>query len=52
MMKRDNVDYEKITIEIPMSTYLAMKDYCYNSPVGRIFYCDFINRAILSYLKK
>lgn len=51
-MKKDktNVDYKKITVEIPKSTYLKMCYYCSNGHGGKdIFYCDLVNLALLEY---
>lgn len=52
-MKRKNVDYKKITVEIPYTTFLSMDCYCTgnNIPYKKdMFYCDFINLAILEYI--
>lgn len=54
-MKKDkkNVDYKKLTVEIPMTTFLRMERYCSNRYIpGKkdIFYCDFVNRAINDYI--
>lgn len=49
-MKRDNVKYKKITIELPISTYEKMQSYCKCDYCNKIFYKDFINRLILDYL--
>lgn len=53
-MKKDkkNVDYKKLTVEIPYSTFLEMDCYCTSSYSNRkdMFYCDFINLAILEYI--
>lgn len=56
-MKKDkkNVDYKKITVEIPYTTYLEMINYCKDRFYpGRkfLYYCDFINLAILGYIDK
>ena len=56
-MKKDktNVDYKKLTVEIPYTTFLNMDCYCTSNNIpGKkdIFYCDFINRAINYYIDK
>lgn len=50
-MKRKNVEYKKITIELPISTYNDLKRYCKDIPYSKIFYKDVINRAIIGYLR-
>lgn len=50
-MKQNNVKYKKITIELPINTYEKMNRYCRFDCFNRIFYKDFINYAILFYLK-
>lgn len=50
---KKNVDYKKITVEIPMTTFLSMDCYCTNNilpGVKDMFYCDFVNLAILEYI--
>lgn len=54
-MKKDkkNVDYKKLTVEIPVITFLNMDCYCTNvsDPTKKdIFYCDFIKLAIDYYI--
>ncbi len=54
-MKKDkrNVDYKKLTVEIPMVTFLKMDCYCTSLVVPNkkdMFYCDFIKRAIDYYI--
>ncbi len=53
-MKKDkiNVDYKKLTIEIPFVTFLEMEFYCIDEFTGRknLFYCDFIKKAIEFYI--
>ena len=54
-MKKDkkNVHYKKITVEIPYTTYLSMDSYCtseYYPDKKDLYYCDFINLAILEYI--
>lgn len=56
-MKKDkkNVHYKKITVEIPYTTYLSMDCYCTSNNIpGKkdLYYCDFINIAILEYIDK
>ena len=56
-MKKDkkNVHYKKITVEIPYTTYLSMDCYCTGNNIpGKkyLYYCDFINIAILEYIDK
>lgn len=56
-MKKDkrNVDYKKLTVEIPMTTFLSMDCYCSSEfyPNKKdIYYCDFVNDAILEYINK
>lgn len=51
---KKNVDYKKITVEIPYTTYLDMIYYCESEfyPGKKdLYYCDFINLAILDYIK-
>lgn len=54
-MKKDkkNVDYKKLTVEIPMTTFLEMDLYCTSDffPGKKdIYYCDFIKNAIEYYI--
>lgn len=52
-MKKNNVDYKKLTVEIPMTTFLEMDLYCTSDFIpGKkdIYYCDFIKRAIEFYI--
>ena len=50
---RTNVDYKKLTVEIPFTTFLEMDIYCtddYNSGRKIMYYCDFIKNAIEYYI--
>ena len=50
---KKNVDYKKLTVEIPMTTFLEMDYYCEDDYIpGKksIFYCDFIKNAIEYYI--
>lgn len=50
---KNNVDYKKLTVEIPMTTFLEMDIYCTSDffPNKKdIYYCDFIKRAIEFYI--
>lgn len=54
-MKKDkrNIDYKKLTVEIPMTTFLEMDLYCTSDFMpGKkdMYYCDFINLAIEFYI--
>ena len=54
-MKKDkkNVDYKKLTVEIPMTTFLEMDLYCSSDYIPKkkdIYYCDFIKLAIEFYI--
>lgn len=54
-MKKDkkNVVYKKLTVEIPLKTFLQMDLYCksdfYPGKKG-LYYCDFIKSAIEFYI--
>ena len=55
IIKKDkkNVDYKKLTVEIPMTTFLEMDLYCssdYYPNKRDIYYCDFIKNAIEFYI--
>lgn len=50
---KKNVSYKKLTVEIPLTTFLSMDYYCkseFNPNKKDLYYCDFINLAILEYL--
>lgn len=52
---KKNVHYKKLTVEIPYTTFLEMDCYCSRNNIPNkkdIFYCDFINLAILYYIDK
>lgn len=51
-MKNNNVKYKKVTIELPVSTYNMMKEYCKGDYLIKFFYKDFINFAIIDYLDR
>lgn len=54
MKNKKNVDHKKITVEIPYTTYLGMIYYCeseHYSGKKDLYYCDFVNLAILEYLR-
>lgn len=51
-MKKNDIDYKKLTIEIPYTTFLQMKNYCMAYTNGKkIYYRDFIKFAIEYYIK-
>lgn len=49
---KKNVDYKKLNVEIPMTTFLEMDLYCHGTFPNKkdIFYCDFVNLAIKYYI--
>ena len=50
---KKNVDYKKLTVEIPFTTFLEMDLYCTSDYIpGKkdIYYCDFIKLAIEFYI--
>ena len=49
-MKRENVVYKKITIELPIDVYNDLKIYC-KSGMFNVFYKDVIANAIRGYLR-
>lgn len=51
-MKIDNVKYKKITIELPVSTYDKLREYCKSPYRVSLFYKDVINYALLRFLNK
>lgn len=53
MKDKKNIDYKKLTVEIPMTTFLEMGCYYSNRYIpGKkdIYYCDFIKKAIEYYI--
>ncbi len=54
-MKKDkkNVVYKKLTVEIPLKTFLQMDLFCKSDfcpGVKDLYYCDFIREAIEFYI--
>lgn len=55
-MRKDkrNIEYKKITVDLPYSTYLEMTRFCaspWKPGAKHTYYYEFINEAILYYIE-